>query len=86
MNTTTAPFAGENLILSTLVSGFRNFFAPAAPRALPAAVVFSAPVAAAAPVRADDGAISIMALYRLASVGDSVSPAVGAALAKRIQD
>lgn len=85
MNTTTAPVAGENLILSTLVSGLRNWFSPAAPRARPAAVIFSAPVAVAAPAaaRTDAGAPDIMALYRMAGAGDSVRPAVGVALASR---
>lgn len=71
MTTSTLSFASHNTLLSSLAAGVANFFKPAA-----------APVAKSAPAAAEQG---LMSLYRMAASGDSVSPAVAAALAKRAQ-
>lgn len=70
MTTSTLPFATHTMSLSVVAATIANFFKPAAPAAT------SASAAAGQ---------NLMSLYRLAASGDSVSPAVAAALAKRAQ-
>jgi len=68
MTTSTLPFVSENSVLTSLVSSIARFFAS-----------ISAPASHSVPAAGDQ---SLMALYRLASAGDSVSPQVAAALSK----
>lgn len=71
MTTSTLSFASHTMPLSTVAASIANFFKS-----------FTAPVAQSVP--AADGQ-DLMSLYRLAASGDSVSPAVLDALAKRAQ-
>lgn len=69
MTTSTLPLVSDNAVLPSLAAFISKLLNPA-----------SAPVAPGARAAGDQG---LMGLYRLAASGDSVSPAVAVALAKR---